>query len=159
VTAAARLRIADRLGGIRREARRRSADVRSAAAGPRPAGDAQQSPADEQAALRREHRPPHAADGGGAGRRLGSGDSVARDPRVVGTGSLDRASANGLHDVLVEWQRADPEIGALIPDASMSPREIASALRYLASTRQMEKHTAAMVAQWLEPVMTPGISR
>ena len=86
-------------------------------------------------------------------------ETLQRVIRIVGTGSLDRASANGLHDVLVDWQRVDPEIGPLIPDASKSPREIASALRYLAGTRQMDQHTAAMIARWLAPVVTPGISR
>jgi hypothetical protein len=75
--------------------------------------------------------------------------------RVVGTGSLDRAAADGLHDVLEQWHRTDPQVGAHIPDASKSPREIASAARYLASTREMDPFTAGRFANWLGSVVTP----
>jgi hypothetical protein len=35
--------------------------------------------------------------------------------RVVGTGSIDRAAASGLHEVLEKWQHVDPQVGAFIP--------------------------------------------
>lgn len=38
---------------------------------------------------------------------------------------------------------------ATILDGSKSPREIASAARYLASTREMDSHTAERFADWL----------
>ncbi len=75
--------------------------------------------------------------------------------RVVGTGSLDRVAASGLHEVLEEWQHTDPRIGAYIPDATKSPREIASAARYLASTHEMDALTAGRFANWLGSVVTP----
>jgi hypothetical protein len=77
--------------------------------------------------------------------------------RVVGTGSLDRVAANGLHEVLEGWQHLDPQVMAFIPDASKSPREIASAARYLASTREMDSHTAGRFAEWLGSVVSPKI--
>ena len=77
--------------------------------------------------------------------------------RVVGTGSLDRAAANGLHDVLEGWQHVDPQVTAFVPDASKSPREIASAARYLATTREMDPHTAERFADWLGSVVSPKI--
>lgn len=75
--------------------------------------------------------------------------------RVVGTGSLDRVAASGLHEVLEGWQHTDPRIGAYIPDATKSPREIASAARYLASTHEMDALTAGRFANWLGSVVTP----
>ncbi|MEQ1784167.1 MAG: AAA family ATPase, partial [Hyphomonadaceae bacterium] len=77
--------------------------------------------------------------------------------RVVGTGSLDRAAASGLLEVLEGWQHVDPQVTAFIPDASKSPREIASAARYLASTREMDSHTAERFAGWLGSVVSPKI--
>ncbi|TIL43281.1 MAG: hypothetical protein E5Y86_22830 [Mesorhizobium sp.] len=76
--------------------------------------------------------------------------------RVVGTGSLDRAAASGLHEVLEEWQHIDPQVSAFIPDVSKSPREIASAARYLASTREMDSQTAERFAGWLGSVVSPS---
>ncbi len=74
--------------------------------------------------------------------------------RVVGTGALDRVAASGLHEVLEEWQQNDPQISLYIPDASKSPREIASAARYLATTREMDALTAGRFANWLGSVVT-----
>jgi len=76
--------------------------------------------------------------------------------RVVGTGSLDQAAASGLHEVLEGVQHVDPG-HAFIPDASKSPREIASAARYLATTREMDSHTAERFAGWLGSVVSPKI--
>ncbi len=74
--------------------------------------------------------------------------------RVVGTGSLDRAAASGLHEVLEGWQHVDPQVSAFIPDASKSPLEIASAARYLATTREMDLQTAGSFANWLGSVVS-----
>jgi hypothetical protein len=81
--------------------------------------------------------------------------TLQRVLRVVGTGSLDQAAANGLHDVLDSWKRVDPGVGAFIPDASKSPYEIASAARQLASTHAMDFATAERFADWLGSVVTP----
>lgn len=81
--------------------------------------------------------------------------TLQRVIRVVGTGSLDRTAARGLHEVLEEWQQTNPQIGPYIPDAGKSPREIASAARYLASTREMDALTAGRFATWLGSVVTP----
>jgi hypothetical protein len=77
--------------------------------------------------------------------------------RVVGTGALDQAAASGLHQVLEGWQHADPQVTAFIPDVSKSPHEIASAARYLATTRQMDSDTAGHFADWLGSVVSPKI--
>jgi hypothetical protein len=75
--------------------------------------------------------------------------------RIVGTGSLDQAAASGLHEVLEGWQHVDPHVTAFIPDASKSPIEIASAARYLATTREMDPQTAGHFAHWLGAVVSP----
>jgi hypothetical protein len=83
--------------------------------------------------------------------------TLQRVLRVVGTGSLDRAAASGLQEVLEGWQNVDPGVTAFVPDASKSPREIASAARYLATTREMDSHTAGRFANWLGSVVSPKI--
>ncbi|NEH32625.1 AAA family ATPase [Rhizobium ruizarguesonis] len=76
--------------------------------------------------------------------------------RVVGTGSLNREAASGLHEVLEQWERSDPQVSAFIPDVSKPPREIASAARHLASTREMDSQTAERFADWLGPLVSPS---
>jgi hypothetical protein len=81
--------------------------------------------------------------------------TLQRVLRVVGTGSLDRVAASGLHEVLQGWQNIDPGVTAFVPDASKSPREIASAARYLATTREMDSRTAGHFADWFSSVVSP----
>jgi hypothetical protein len=81
--------------------------------------------------------------------------TLQRVIRVVGTGALDEAAAGGLHRVLEEWQHADPQVSAFIPDAGKPPLEMASAARYLATTREMDAFTAGRFADWLGSVVTP----
>ena len=75
--------------------------------------------------------------------------------RVVGTGSLDQSAATRLHGVLDGWQHVDPRVSAFIPDASRSPREMSSAARNLAATRDMDTYTAGRFADWLGSVVSP----
>jgi hypothetical protein len=79
--------------------------------------------------------------------------TLQRVIRVVGSGTLDEAAAGGLHQILTEWQHVDPQISAFVPDASKPPLEIASAARYLASTREMDAKTAGQFADWLGSVV------
>jgi hypothetical protein len=84
--------------------------------------------------------------------------TLQRVLRVVGTGSLDQAAASGLLGVLEEWQHVDPQVSAFVPDANKSPYEIASAARYLASTREMDSQTAERFADWLGSVVSPRLA-
>ncbi|MGN6110746.1 MAG: AAA family ATPase [Kofleriaceae bacterium] len=81
--------------------------------------------------------------------------TLRRVIRVVGTGALDDEAASGLRGVLAEWERANPEIGALVPAAGTSPREVASAARYLLDHRTLDEATAALFAGWLGSVVVP----
>lgn len=84
--------------------------------------------------------------------------TLQRVIRLVGTGSLDAEAGQGLHNVLVEWNRVDAEVGPFVPDASKPAYEMGAALRYLVDKQEMDGDIASIVAHWLEPVVTPKIT-
>ena len=78
--------------------------------------------------------------------------------RLVGVGSLDKQSAQGLEDVLVHWAQNDNAVEPFLPKSPAAASDLTSAAQYLLANNRIGSETAETFSAWLRTALPSSSS-
>lgn len=92
--------------------------------------------------------------------QIGGGNPLLlqRVIRLVGVGSLDKQSAQGLEDVLVHWAQNDNAVEPFLPKSPAAASDLTSAAQYLLANNRIGSETAETFSAWLRTALPSSSS-
>jgi hypothetical protein len=80
---------------------------------------------------------------------------LKRVAHIAGFGSITPDQGASLREILTNWSKRDPSVGAFVPPPSSDGEAISNAARYLLEQRRLDRSTADELSDWLRKITLP----